>query len=239
MVPPVAKYYWSDSMVSLSWIRSDAERWGVFVKNRVKEIQKLTDQTAWNHCPGSENPADLPSRGTSAVHLKSDLRLHGPPWLRLDSGEWPRTQPDAAEPSECVTEARKLAMPAQVSGSSSAGGTDTGLSGLVDAELYSSLSRLLRVTAWVLRWIHNAKGRARRTGPLSSSEISAAEKRWAQQAQLDVFGKETATLSAGRSVETSSKICDNSHFSGTPAIISGITWIINKKLWGHNFVKLS
>ena len=33
--------------------------------------------------------------------------------------------------------------------------------------------------------------------------------------------------------------CDNSHFSGTPAIISGITWIMNKKLWGHNFVKLS
>lgn len=34
-------------------------RWKLFMPNRVREIVDLMDPTAWEHCIGSENPADL------------------------------------------------------------------------------------------------------------------------------------------------------------------------------------
>ena len=54
---PQALYFWTDSMVTLHWIQSDARRWGVFVKNRVQEIQSLSCPSAWNHCPQSGKPS--------------------------------------------------------------------------------------------------------------------------------------------------------------------------------------
>ena len=75
---PQSVHFWTDSMVALHWIRSDARRWGVFVKNRVCEIQSISSPSAWSHCPGTENPADLPSRGAPAERMKGDFWLHGP-----------------------------------------------------------------------------------------------------------------------------------------------------------------
>ena len=77
-VTPTAEFFWTDSLVTLHWIRSDARRWGVYVQNRVKEIQALTSPLSWNHCDGTENPADLPSRGTPASFLQRRLWRHGP-----------------------------------------------------------------------------------------------------------------------------------------------------------------
>ncbi|XP_071044585.1 uncharacterized protein [Parasteatoda tepidariorum] len=56
--------YWIDSSTGLCWIKSE-EHWGVFVKNRVKEIGSLTEKNSRRHKPGEQNPADLPSKGCS------------------------------------------------------------------------------------------------------------------------------------------------------------------------------
>ena len=50
---------WTDSMITIHWIKSDAKQWKPFVSNRVSEIQGLTLPENWNHCRGRENPADL------------------------------------------------------------------------------------------------------------------------------------------------------------------------------------
>ncbi|GFY15811.1 DUF1758 domain-containing protein [Trichonephila clavipes] len=48
----------------------------------------------WGHCPGKDNPADLLSRGTSAVKLaQNELWWHGPPWLKLTPDHWPKSSP--------------------------------------------------------------------------------------------------------------------------------------------------
>ncbi|GBM11893.1 hypothetical protein AVEN_209599-1 [Araneus ventricosus] len=73
-------YYWTDSLISYYWIRGDSSGFKPYVKNRVEEIQKLSDPNRWGHCPGKDNPADLLSRGTSAIKLvQNELWWHGPP----------------------------------------------------------------------------------------------------------------------------------------------------------------
>ena len=54
--------------------------------NRVQEIQNLTDPCCWNHIAGSDNPADLLTRGLSAKAITGSVEwLHGPRWLASNS----------------------------------------------------------------------------------------------------------------------------------------------------------
>ena len=54
----------------------------IFVANKVKEILKHTKANDWYHCKGSENPADLITRGLLGDKLAdSSMWLHGPTWL--------------------------------------------------------------------------------------------------------------------------------------------------------------
>ncbi|GFV70389.1 integrase catalytic domain-containing protein [Trichonephila clavipes] len=46
-------FFWTDSQVTLHWIKGPSHRWKPFVANRVREIQSLTDPNSWFHCSGS------------------------------------------------------------------------------------------------------------------------------------------------------------------------------------------
>ena len=50
-------FYWSDSKVSLSWIKAHDKEFVTFVENRVQEIRTLTNYENWFHCITTENPA--------------------------------------------------------------------------------------------------------------------------------------------------------------------------------------
>ena len=43
------------------------EEWKQFVQNCVNEIHVQVPSECWNHCPGQENPADIPSRGITTT----------------------------------------------------------------------------------------------------------------------------------------------------------------------------
>ena len=62
---------------------------------------------------------------------------------------------------------------------------------LIDPLHYSSWQKLTRVTAYVLRFVHNIKSshsdpRNSRVGPLQPEEVSAAETFWIVKAQRDL-----------------------------------------------------
>jgi hypothetical protein len=82
---------WTDSTVTLGWIRQDPNRWKIFICNRITEIQAYTTPSQWRHCPGKENPTDLLSRGVTGDQLKtSELWWNGPSWLVQHPKYWPQ-----------------------------------------------------------------------------------------------------------------------------------------------------
>lgn len=85
------QFYWTDSMITLSWIRGSSDRWKTFVANRVSEIQSLSNITEWHHVASADNPADLLSRGQAASQLLAcELWRYGPTWFFVDSSSWQR-----------------------------------------------------------------------------------------------------------------------------------------------------
>ncbi|UYV63724.1 hypothetical protein LAZ67_2005433 [Cordylochernes scorpioides] len=76
-------FLWSDSTIALNWIKSESKRWKTFVANRVSAIQRKTPPHSWFHVPGSENPADLATRGLIPAQLvDNQLWWQGPHWLQ-------------------------------------------------------------------------------------------------------------------------------------------------------------
>nr|CAH0104953.1 unnamed protein product [Daphnia galeata] len=63
-IPESVQHFWSDSTVTLGWIRGNINRWKPFVRNRVEEIRAYSQPDQWHYCLGGENPADdaLPFR---------------------------------------------------------------------------------------------------------------------------------------------------------------------------------
>lgn len=77
---------------------------------------------------------------------------------------------------------------------------------LVSLEDYSSFIKLIRVTAWIKRFINNVKQQGQRSGLLTSEEIIEAEKFWIKTTQNDTFSMEIKLLRDQRQVQKTSKI---------------------------------
>ncbi|XP_076545702.1 uncharacterized protein LOC117610838 [Osmia lignaria lignaria] len=100
-----AIHLWTDSQVTLTWIKSHASRWKDYVRNRVTQIQELTQTATWMHVPGTSNPADCASRGLTTTQLEQhELWWRGPPWLLQSQESWP-VQRNASDDT-CLQECR-------------------------------------------------------------------------------------------------------------------------------------
>ena len=193
---------WTDSMVSLGWIKGDPCRWKPFVANRVREIQELVDPACWRHVPGSQNPADLLTRGVSADALMQDpMWLKGPDFERLKLNE-PRVDSAAV-----VTTLDELCL---ATSSQSPPVSEA----VLNFTRFSSLIKLQRSTAWVLRFIKNLRSAAadRRKGELCSVELKDAERMLYKQTQREAFAEEIDRLSSGLPVAKRSSLVRLSPF---------------------------
>ena len=154
----------SDSKVSYYWIRGKNKSWKPFVQNRVNEIKKLVAADRWFHCPGRDNPADVPSRGISLTEL-SDHRLwfEGPTWLRTQEPTESILEEDEI-PQECFQESKAHLEETSVLVMAE------GRKPLLKMEDYSSLGRLLKVFAYVLLFIQRPRKREADLGDLMAKE---------------------------------------------------------------------
>ena len=186
-------HMWSDSITTLYWIKGERE-WSQFVQNRVNEILRLTARETWNHCPGVENPADLASRGVTAVTIKSSkLWWQGPEWLSKAQEFWPSMNvgPTPESQVEIKASCRNNALLTAEKDASS-------IASIIPVNAYSSCEKLFRVTAYVRRFVRNAKLKKEgvknlTTGNLTATEIEQAEKAWVKEAQSNLMNQKNFT----------------------------------------------
>ena len=175
--------FWLDSKTALCWIQNKGE-WKQFVQHRVNEILRLTSKNEWGHCPGGENPADVGSRGTTATKLKEDkIWWEGPVWLSQDENSWPTLGQENHRTPESTEEEKRTVTALTVMG-------EPHIGNIVNISYSSSFEKLVRITAWVMRFVNNLKAlKAKETkqiGGLTVEESFNAEKQLIISAQIEL-----------------------------------------------------
>ena len=137
-------YAWVDSQVTLAWIKAHASRWTPFVANRVSKIQSILPPDAWRYVKTHENPADLATRGITPGELESNsLWWEGPDWL---------SNPHFTSEKGEIIATTSLEQKRELSVHVLQAASEVSL-----FDRYSKLKTLIRITAYCLRFVKNAK----------------------------------------------------------------------------------
>ena len=214
-IPMEKVTFWTDSSIVFYWLGGNvATLPGVFVRNRVQEVQKRGGKYRW--VPGELNPADLPTRGVEGSSLQ-DLKLwnEGPSFLKEDEENWP---------------VLKQALDVQVALAIETEQDEVDISDAEEEELFSRLSSFdfaVRVTAWILRWrfrkrsedLRVLQGSGSTPEPLTTKEYLRAKERVIGYLQREAFAKEVGQLEKNREVSRKS-----------------VLWQLNPKMEGNQMV---
>ena len=156
--PTIKEYFYTDSEVVLGYVSNDAKHFKIFVANRIQLIRENSDVNQWMYVDSRSNPADKTSRGISpSNHEKVDRWLNGPEFLWLDASKWTtHGKKDIPEVDQDDPEVKtKLSVHATSA-------VNKGITSTVQSRI-SSWSKLLRVTAWVMRWIKIVRKQVNKT----------------------------------------------------------------------------
>ena len=189
-------YCWTDSLAVLCWIKNH-RYWKQYVQIRVAEIRQFTGES-WRFCPGSENPADLPSRSCRANELISnELWWDGPKFLKQGPEKWP----DHPTKYECTTANTELVKnsPTLIHSMVSVaenGEANLNLEDIMDLRRWNSKFELLRVTVTVLKFIRllKSKDRTNASKDLMGEELREVECLWIRSIQRKHFREEHRQL---------------------------------------------
>ena len=189
-LPITHSHIWSDSQCVLHWIFSEKPL-NVFIGNRVKEIRDMS-AVSFAYVPTKENPADVASRGSTVSNLcQNQVWWTGPVWLQKGIWDWPtfENQLDASEKEHFEAELRNSKHePTLVLHSTRSGNeTDPEISTTspfeIKSKYFSSVSRLLRVTAWAIRFVNKLQRKEVTGGGIGAEDIKQAELLWLKYVQ--------------------------------------------------------
>ena len=182
-------------------VRGVDKEWNTFVTSQVNEIRKCVPPVCWKHCPGRENPADLPSCGVLPYELVGSRLWHyGPDWLihpKMSRDE------ELEMPEDCLKEIKTAHYPTY--NLLTAEGSNN-LSTIIQCKSYSNLLRLLRVTAYVFRFIDKVRSTIKGVNTkelnteLTAAELNRAERLWITESQKS-FKEEPALEALKRQLE--------------------------------------
>jgi hypothetical protein len=168
----------------------------------------LLDKEQWRFCPGLQNPANLPSRGLNGEQLETNtVWWNGPEFLRQSEESWPVHPTSKTVPEKAIKEIVKNPQTVTHSFATTDNhrASTTRLDKIIDCNSYSTLTRLLRVTAYVLRFINILKKKRReerssnsQVKALTATEISQAESMWIRTVQMSSFESELGFIENSR-----------------------------------------
>ena len=101
----------------------------------------------------------------------------------------------------------------------------TDIGRIIDIERYSDLSKLLRVSAYILRFIHNCKQQTsivRHTNPLQPTEIDQATQVWIRYVQQTSFPIEFSALQSNTNKRRQLLLIANSSYFSTANKLSAV-----------------
>lgn len=191
-------YAWTDSMITLGWIKGNPNKYKTFVANRISEIQSLMQPSQWHHVQSGSNPADIASRGISAHQLKnSHLWWHGPDWLK--SSNYPLL---LKPPEDAVME--ELKTTCLVSSTLS-------LPTLIDYNRFSSALKIKRTVAFCYRFISTLKKHIHTNTEelpsyLTTDELERAHKMIIKNIQESEFADEIKSIQITKMIKNTSKL---------------------------------
>ncbi|XP_062538896.1 uncharacterized protein LOC134207186 [Armigeres subalbatus] len=183
---PTAKYYWSDSRDVLCWLNSDHRRYTQFVAYRVSEILESTEASEWRWIPSKQNVADDATKWDLLPNLSPDGRwFKGPDFLWQEENLWPQ---QLKQKCSTVNELRPSFVAVHQT-----------LEPVICVENYSSWCKLVRIVAYVQRFLKNFQLKHLTKSPimkesLSSDELCIAENYLLSQAQRAGYLDEFAIL---------------------------------------------
>ena len=146
-IPQDSSFFWTYSSAVLFCIRNATSRYLVFVVNRTVIIDEHTDAHKWRYIPSSLYPADSASRVLDVDCLDTELWLKEPLFFVKSESEWPTFRILIDKLSEEFLSSKRQPVHTTIAVKTE----ETVVERLLTR--CSSMSKLKRVTAWVLRLI--------------------------------------------------------------------------------------
>lgn len=176
-------YAWCDSQITLAWLKSPPSRWKVFIGNRTSQILSKLPTCRFGYVKSSDNPADIATRGLCPSKLREkELWWQGPPWLVKSPQLWPANIPKSNIDQSSLEE--RIVINAS-----------TIINEWNYLLRFSTLTKLLRVTAIMLRIGKRIQHLPTHTSSLTSAELSAALSAVIKQTQGTHFGETIRSIS--------------------------------------------
>ena len=194
--------YWSDSMDVLFWVRNPSRAFKPFVANRVGEIHTESNPIQWRHVPGILNPADHQTRGLTVSDLvDKDDWWNGPKFLMRQESGWPITTLPSSMSGSQSTEFKKSVRTYLCF-------VEKPETWKLDPLNFSSWIKLLRIHAFVVRFVNNCRlpKVKRNFDSLTPEEISDVEDMIIRTVQRSEFSAEYNALTNGKSLSKKSKL---------------------------------
>ena len=207
--------YWSDSTITLRYIKNPALNLPRYVAHRVNLITALSDPLRWQYVDSKNNSsADMGSRGLIGNQIeKCETWFSGPEFLKRRKDEWP-TWPNIDIKDVSDLEKKKCVTICNVKSERD----DYGLDMLICR--YSSFDKLIRICAWHIRVITYLKNRIKCVdsseifldiNSLSVIEIEHAADMVIRYVQKNVFRDVIAQLSDNENTSDALKCYSRKH----------------------------
>ncbi|XP_078495514.1 uncharacterized protein LOC144750757 [Ciona intestinalis] len=200
------------------------KRFPVFVANRLAEIEKSSEPNDWRYVPTNENPADEATRGITPCDLNTRGRwLYGPEFLLQNSQRWPENIRNFSTPTTGDLAPLKSSVNVSTIVLSDGGSTDRLI------RRYSTLSRLRKATAWLLRYkvflwskVRKSANELPLTNSLTVDEMKLAECELVKYTQRRYFPEVVRSL-ARKKIGTSSRVSlPKSMCKLNPILVEGV-----------------